>query len=32
MESRDSVADFEWVCILTISVSYDFFGVGRHAV
>jgi hypothetical protein len=24
MESRDSVADFEWVCILTISLSYDF--------
>jgi len=23
MESRDSVPDFEWVCILTISFSYD---------
>ena len=24
MESRDSVADLEWVYILTISFSYDF--------
>ena len=30
MESRDSVADLEWVCILTISFSYDF-RVSREA-
>ena len=30
MKSRDSVADFEWVCILIISVSYKF-RVSREA-